>query len=157
MTAPFAIRTTPDQKTCPKGAFHKCRLPTDRFSRNLPHDGRPRNGSYVPKPNIIQTKGARSPEPLPLLSYNPISRRCGSGKPVRTQARGRHRPAFPNARGAGRGRRDRLPGHRHRRDAGRGHDRRHGAGRVHGHHEDGSPPSRGSRGGRVSGSSSPVS
>jgi|GEM_PF-3711733 len=45
ITIPFAIRTTPDQKTCPKGPFHKCSVPTDRFSRTLPHDERPSNGN----------------------------------------------------------------------------------------------------------------
>jgi len=47
MIAPFAIRTTPGQKTCPR-AGHKCSLPTDRLSRTLPHDERPRNGNSRP-------------------------------------------------------------------------------------------------------------
>ena len=50
ITILFAIRTTPEQKTCPKGPFHKCSVPTDRFSRTLPHDERPPNGNYVPTP-----------------------------------------------------------------------------------------------------------
>jgi len=69
MNAPFAIRTTPGQKTCPRGPSTNVASRLTGFSRTPPHDEHPRNGNsrpfYVTATNGLNRESRHSSERLP--------------------------------------------------------------------------------------------